>query len=76
MGDVLTLDIPDILSFWGKAQPSHGATKSWHPVVYHLLDVAAVSRPRFVRSRRVRGTATAYTCGCVSETGGPERQER
>ena len=29
------------LAFWGKAQPQHGAAHTWHPVAYHLLDVAA-----------------------------------
>jgi CRISPR-associated endonuclease Cas3-HD len=33
---------PD-LTFWGKAQPREGAVTIWHPVAYHLLDVAAVA---------------------------------
>jgi CRISPR-associated endonuclease/helicase Cas3 len=33
----------DFLEFWGKAQPNDGATVRWHPVVHHLLDVAAVA---------------------------------
>lgn len=32
---------PSYLSFWGKARPSDDASNSWHPVAYHLLDVAA-----------------------------------
>ncbi len=43
MGDVLNPGLSDILSFWGKAQPGDGAPQSWHPAVYHLLDVAAVA---------------------------------
>src|SRR4051812_10862790 len=29
-------------AFWGKARPHAGAAHSWHPLVYHCLDVAAV----------------------------------
>lgn len=32
----------DILTFWGKAQPQDADTPSWHPLVLHCLDVAAV----------------------------------
>ncbi|MHB1225869.1 MAG: CRISPR-associated endonuclease Cas3'', partial [Gemmatimonadaceae bacterium] len=32
-----------VLQFWGKARPAEGAAVGWHPVVYHLLDVAAVA---------------------------------
>lgn len=34
---------PSFLRFWGKARPPEDRpSPSWHPVVYHLLDVAAV----------------------------------
>lgn len=31
----------EYLQFWGKARPADGGGPSWHPVAYHLLDVAA-----------------------------------
>lgn len=31
------------LDFWGKARPSTDQGARWHPVAYHLLDVAAVA---------------------------------
>ncbi len=31
------------LMYWGKARPCEGGGKSWHPVAYHCLDVAAVA---------------------------------
>lgn len=33
---------PHSLLWWGKAQPLPDATFSWHPLPYHMLDVAAV----------------------------------
>lgn len=33
----------DLRLFWGKARPLVGASRMWHPVLYHGLDVAAVS---------------------------------
>ena len=33
----------DVLEFWGKARPESEAGVAWHPVAYHLLDVAAVA---------------------------------
>lgn len=47
------------LSFWGKARPTNSGWPSWHPVAYHLLDVAAsleallAARP-VTRSRAAR----------------------
>ncbi|HEY1177616.1 MAG TPA: CRISPR-associated endonuclease Cas3'', partial [Phytomonospora sp.] len=38
----------DFLSFWGKAQPQPGTSAGWHPVAYHLLDVAAVAEALLV----------------------------
>lgn len=43
MGATLTSTLSDVLSFWGKARPQEPASASWHPVAYHLLDVAAVA---------------------------------
>ena len=37
------ISIADVLSFWGKAQPAEGAACGFHPIVYHLLDVAATT---------------------------------
>lgn len=37
-------DVPaEVLQFWGKAQAAEGAQVGWHPVAYHLLDVAAMA---------------------------------
>ncbi|MEJ7812323.1 MAG: CRISPR-associated helicase Cas3' [Gemmatimonadaceae bacterium] len=33
----------EFLTFWGKAQPSGNAVAPFHPIAYHLLDVAAVA---------------------------------
>ena len=35
--------VAPFLQFWGKAKPHEGALPSWHPVAYHLLDVAATT---------------------------------
>jgi hypothetical protein len=35
------LDFLDFLGFWGNAQPREDSRASWHPIAYHLLDVAA-----------------------------------
>ena len=32
----------EVLQFWGKARANDEAVVTWHPVAYHLLDVAAV----------------------------------
>lgn len=54
------------LSFWGKAQAREEATHQWHPVAYHLLDVAATAdeivrvRPLALRAgARLLGTSEA-----------------
>jgi CRISPR-associated endonuclease/helicase Cas3 len=39
-----TLSLDQVLSFWGKARAGDGATVPCHPVLYHLLDVAATTR--------------------------------
>lgn len=33
----------NFLAFWGKARPSREGGPGWHPIAYHLLDVAAVA---------------------------------
>lgn len=35
--------VPDFLTFWGKAQARPDASSAFHPIAYHLLDVAAVT---------------------------------
>lgn len=35
------MDTSHVLEFWGKARPSEDGGRPWHPVAYHLLDVAA-----------------------------------
>lgn len=37
-----TKDIPDYLKLWGKADNENG-NLTWHPLAYHMLDVAAVA---------------------------------
>lgn len=37
-------ELTNFLSFWGKARSQAGAHIRWHPVAYHLLDVAAVAK--------------------------------
>jgi len=32
-----------ILHYWGKADPNYPGTPKWHPLAYHMLDVAAVA---------------------------------
>ena len=34
---------PDYLQFWGKAQPAQGGESEWHPVAFHLIDVASTA---------------------------------
>lgn len=39
------MSVPAYVSaFWGKARPSGEAGPRWHPLAYHMLDVAAVAR--------------------------------
>lgn len=33
---------PSFLDFWGKARPIPTAAHAWHPIAYHMLDVASV----------------------------------
>lgn len=33
----------DVLQYWGKARADDDAKVAWHPIAYHLLDVAAVA---------------------------------
>lgn len=53
------MSAPPYLSFWGKARPTSDGGPTWHPVAYHLLDVAAAmeallaARP-VTRSRAAR----------------------
>lgn len=48
----------DVLAFWGKAQPHDPeATVRWHPVAYHLLDVAAVAEAILQARPLAAGTA-------------------
>lgn len=49
------MSLPTYFSFWGKARPVDGASSAFHPLVYHMLDVAAVAdaileaRPQILR---------------------------
>lgn len=53
-----------VLAFWGKARPDTDAAHPWHPVAYHLLDVAATAQAILAarpvtraRAGRLLGTA-------------------
>ena len=35
---------PGYLSYWGKADPRYPGEPKWHPLVYHCLDVSAVTK--------------------------------
>ena len=42
----------NVLSFWGKAQPSDpGRSPEWHPLAFHCLDVAAVGEALLMQHR-------------------------
>jgi CRISPR-associated endonuclease/helicase Cas3 len=53
----------DMLSFWGKARPRDaGVDVPWHPVAYHLLDVAAVTGALFDARPMALETAARLLC--------------
>lgn len=43
-----------LFRYWGKARPSTDEGPSWHPLVYHSLDVAAVGRLYLQRQHSLR----------------------
>lgn len=43
MSEATAGDGKEFLQFWGKARAAEGAEVTWHPVAYHLLDVAAMA---------------------------------
>ena len=43
------------LNFWGKAGGVIGDERSWHPIAYHSLDVAAVADALLTVNRRKLG---------------------
>ena len=51
------MNLEQHLTFWGKAQRIEGSQNGWHPIAYHLLDVAAVAeallRARPLAARRL-----------------------
>lgn len=47
----MVLPGPSIFGFWGKARATSETGPSWHPLVYHSLDVAAVSAELIARDR-------------------------
>jgi CRISPR-associated endonuclease/helicase Cas3 len=56
--------VPFILHFWGKANPTSQGRASFHPIVYHSLDVAAVGAELVSRDReRLRRIAGAVGIG-------------
>jgi len=57
------MDIRQVLEFWGKARPTEGdEPAAWHPVAYHLLDVAACA-DALLRSRPVTRARAAWLLG-------------
>ena len=60
------------LEFWGKARPADSAVISWHPVIHHLLDVAAAAeaileaRPlALARGARLLGLESVQACRLI-----------
>ncbi|MBW2122700.1 MAG: hypothetical protein JRH07_12790 [Deltaproteobacteria bacterium] len=39
---------PGYYRYWGKADPDYSDDPKWHLLVYHCLDVAAVSRKQAI----------------------------
>jgi CRISPR-associated endonuclease/helicase Cas3 len=56
----------DYLHFWGKARPRDEAGSTWHPVAYHLLDVAA-SMEALLRVRPLLRQRAARLLGVPEE---------
>jgi CRISPR-associated endonuclease/helicase Cas3 len=57
------MHIRQVLEFWGKARPAVGGEgASWHPVAYHLLDVAACA-DALLRSRAVTSARASWLLG-------------
>jgi CRISPR-associated endonuclease/helicase Cas3 len=54
--------VPSVLNFWGKARSTDQAACSYHPIVYHSLDVAAVGADLIARDRK-RLTRIAAAAG-------------
>ncbi len=52
----------DYLNFWGKARPASGDAIAWHPLAYHMLDVAAVVESLLTR-RATTGAKAGYLLG-------------
>lgn len=42
------------LRYWGKAQPEEGTGPRWHPLPYHMLDVAAVAHAMLTHCPGIR----------------------
>ena len=47
----------DFLNFWGKARPDDGNAVTWHPLAYHMLDVAAVVESLLTQRATTRARA-------------------
>ena len=61
----------DLIRFWGKARPREpGRGPTWHPLAYHLLDVAAVGEALLVR-KRGPGSGLADLMGIEREAAVP-----
>jgi CRISPR-associated endonuclease/helicase Cas3 len=56
----------DYFHYWGKADEKYVGETTWHPLVYHSLDVAAVALAWWEASPTVRRTfAAAFNCSDV-----------
>jgi len=55
-----------ISSFWGKARPADSAGPKWHPLAYHMLDVAAVARA-LLKARRLTRARAAWLLGMTED---------
>jgi CRISPR-associated endonuclease/helicase Cas3 len=58
--------MPDFLQFWGKAQPAENSGEAWHPVAFHLHDVAATADALFT-ARPSTGEQGARLLGLTTD---------
>lgn len=56
----------ELFHYWGKARAPEGSLATWHPVVYHLLDVAATARA-ILEARPIATRRAALLLGLTPE---------
>lgn len=55
------MSLPTYFSFWGKARPVDGASSAFHPLVHHMLDVAAMANAILEARPQVLARGAALT---------------